>query len=274
MTRFRVFPSLAASEKRPHLAEPFQRFRDESSPLPKRIDSLLERLYPGLGWRPLWLSALAAWSFTLYFHHGMPGDAPQWFTEGAERLTGIRAVGFHMHGWAHLSAVVFLLLIPLAICRRAEGWTPSDLGFRVRGIRREFLLVVALWVAFIPFIWLVSGTEAFQRTYPRLGPAETDASLFFWYQAFYLVKWTAWEFFFRGFMLFGFKRDFGIQAVLVSSIPYALVHMGKPELEMFSAFLGGLVLCAIALKSRSIWPGVFLHSMVATTMDFFASTWW
>jgi membrane protease YdiL (CAAX protease family) len=42
---------------------------------------------------------------------------------------------------------------------------------------------------------------------------------------------------------------------------------------MFSAFLAGLILCYIALRSKSIWPGVFLHSMVATTMDFFAAAW-
>jgi membrane protease YdiL (CAAX protease family) len=242
--------------------------------VPGRIDAFLERLYPGMGWRPLWLSALATWSFVLYYHHGQPRDAPVWFLDLGTRVTGIDVPGFHQHGWAHLAAVVLLFLIPMGICWAAEGWKPTELGFRVKGIRREFLLVVALWAAFIPVIWLASGAEAFQRTYPRLGAAETDASLFVAYQGFYLVKWAAWEFFFRGFILFGFKKDFGTKAVLVSCIPYALVHVGKPELEMFSAFLGGLVLCAIALKSKSIWPGVFLHSMVATTMDFFASTWW
>jgi membrane protease YdiL (CAAX protease family) len=240
----------------------------------RRIESILERVYPGMGWRPLWMSAMAAWCFVLYYHHGQPRMAPDWFQDLGIRITGIQDIGFHQHGWAHLTAVILLFVIPVGICRLAEGWTPRDLGFRVKGIRREFLLVVVLWLAFIPLIWVASLTDAFQRTYPRLGGAETDALLFVYYQAFYLVKWTVWEFFWRGFILFGFKEDFGTKAVLMSSIPYTLVHVGKPELEMASAFLGGLVLCAIALKSKSIWPGVFLHSMVATTMDFFASTWW
>jgi membrane protease YdiL (CAAX protease family) len=240
----------------------------------KRIEAVLERVYPGMGWRPLWLSALATWAFVLYYHHGQPRVAPAWFIELGTGLTGIEVVGFHQHGWAHLTAVLLLFLIPMGICWLAEGWTPVDLGFRVRGTKREFLIVLGMWLTFIPVIWLFSGTEAFDRTYPRLGPAETDAALFFYYQAFYLVKWTSWEFFFRGFILFGFEHDFGIKAVLVSCIPYALVHVGKPEMEMISAFLGGLILCAIALKSRRLWPGVFLHSTVATTMDFFASAWW
>ena len=109
---------------------------------------------------------------------------------------------------------------------------------------------------------------------PRLPEARADAGLFALYQALYLIKWTAWEFFFRGFLLFGFKRDLGSVAVLLSTVPFALMHVGKPEAEMASAVVGGLVLCWIALRSKSIWPGVVIHSLVATTMDFFASTWW
>ena len=38
--------------------------------------------------------------------------------------------------------------------------------------------------------------------------------------------------------------------------------------------IAGLVLCFISLKSRSVWPGVLLHWLVASTMDFFACDWW
>ena len=134
--------------------------------------------------------------------------------------------------------------------------------------------MLALWLIFVPVIWYFSSTPSFAAYYPRLKAARADAGLFFLYQAYYLVKWTAWEFFFRGFMLFGFRRDLGASAILISTIPFVIMHVGKPEAEVFSAFVGGMILCAIALKSRSIWPGVIIHSMVATTMDFFASTWW
>ncbi len=52
------------------------------------------------------------------------------------------------------------------------------------------------------------------------------------------------------------------------------MHIGKPEAEVLGAVVAGLVLCYLAMRSRSIWPGVLLHSLVASTMDFFASTWW
>ena len=240
----------------------------------KRIDSLLDRTFPGLGWRPLWMAALAAWALCFYWLYGLPEAAPGWFLDLGRRLTGIQAVGFHLHGWGHLSAVVVLLIVPLTLCRVGTDMGLRELGLGVGGAGREFRLVLLLWLAFVPLIWLVSGTEAFSQAYPRLPEAETSAGLFSAYEAFYLVKWTSWEFFFRGFMLFGFFRDFGTRAVLVSTIPFTLVHVGKPELEVFSAFLAGLVLCFVAMRAKSIWPGVFLHSMVATTMDLFAVGWW
>ena len=240
----------------------------------KRVYGFLERVFPGMGWRPLWMTVCATWALVIYYHHGQPQAAPDWFLETGRRLTGIENASFLMHGWAHLSALAILFIVPLGICRLFIGLGPGALGLRVRGAGREFRLVFWMWLAFIPAIWLFSGTESFSQTYPRLTAAETDLELFFLYQSFYLVKWASWEFFFRGFMLFGFMRDFGARAVLVSTIPFTLMHVGKPEVEMISALPAGLILCFIALRSKSIWPGVFLHSMVATTMDFFASSWW
>jgi membrane protease YdiL (CAAX protease family) len=126
----------------------------------------------------------------------------------------------------------------------------------------------------LPLVWLASGTPAFQKTYPLLKEAETSAFLFFGYHGYYLLKWTAWEFFFRGFMLFGFKHDIGGRAVLISTLPFVIIHMNKPEAEMLGSIIAGFALCWIALRSKSIWPGVMIHWLVAMAMDFFASSWW
>ena len=240
----------------------------------ERLQAWLSAFLPDLAWRPIWMGALSTWLLVIYWYQGSPKAAPQWFLEAESRLTGIGIEMFHRQAWSHACAVVLLLLVPLAVARFGAGLKPSDLGLRIRGAGREVLLVLALWLIFVPVIWYFSTTPSFAAYYPRLKAARADASLFVLYQAYYLVKWTAWEFFFRGFMLFGFRRDLGASAILISTIPFAVMHVGKPEAEVLSAFVGGMILCAIALKSRSIWPGVIIHSLVATTMDFFASTWW
>ncbi len=235
---------------------------------------MVQQLFPGMGLRPLYLCALSAWLLILYHHHGGGPDAPRWFLEGSEHALGIHDRQFHEHLWAHVSALVLLMIVPLLVCWRLEGWTPRDLGFRIRGAGKEVFVVLALWAAMIPLVYLVHDSASFAQTYPRLDAARGNMQLYFIYESFYLVKWIAWEFFFRGFMLFGLGRDFLNRAVLVSTIPFALMHFGKPELETASAVIAGLVLCFIALRSKSIWPGVLLHWLVASTMDFFAAEWW
>ena len=243
-------------------------------PKTPKLEALTERIFPGMGWRPLWLSVVSAVCLTVYHFHGRWSAAPDWFLNFSVSLTGIRVERFHQAGWSHLLALVLLMAIPLLIAWFAEGWKPQDLGLSIRGAGSEFALCFGLWVAMLPLVWLASGTPSFQRTYPLLKAAETSAFLFGGYHAYYLLKWVAWEFFFRGFMLFGFKHDMGSRAVLVSTLPFVIIHMNKPEAEMLGSIAAGLVLCWIALRSKSIWPGVMIHWLVAMSMDFFASTWW
>lgn len=235
--------------------------------------SFLDRIFPDMGLRPLWLTVLSALCLVVYRYHGGLRACPEWFVPWGRSLTGIDSNLFHRFGWYHLSAFVVLMLVPLFVCRIA-GMKPTDLGLSPRKAGTEFLLVLGLWVAFLPAAWVLSGTEPFARYYPRLPQAEKDASLFLAYEGLYLVKWIAWEFFFRGFMLFGFKKDLGTKAVLISTIAYVLMHFGKPEAEVFASLAAGFILCWIALRAKSIWPGVALHWLVATSLDFFASTWW
>ena len=227
-----------------------------------------------MGWRPLYLTACAIWLMVLYHHHGGGSEAPDWFIHASVDLLGFEMLQFHQHLWSHACAVVLLMIAPLLICWFGEGWSPRDLGFRVKGAGPEIAVVLVLWALMIPIIYVIHDNPSFRNTYPRLDAAATSPEFYLLFEAFYLVKWIAWEFFFRGFMLFGLQKDFMRRAVLVSTIPFALMHYGKPELEMASAVIAGLILCFISLRSRSIWPGVLLHWLVASTMDFFAASWW
>ncbi len=240
----------------------------------KRFDRLVERLFPGMGARALLMGMLAALCLVVYHHHGDFGSMPAWFLAKSQAVTGIEHVRFHEHGWSHLVALLVLMLVPLGLMWALGKMGPVKLGLGVRGAHREILFVLGLWAAFLPVIWLVSGTEAFARTYPRFEPAAASLAMFAAYEGFYLVKWISWEFFFRGFMLFGFERIVGSRAVIVSTLPFVIMHFGKPEAEVLGSVFAGFILCFIALRSRSIWPGVILHWMVATSMDLFASTWW
>lgn len=53
-------------------------------------------------------------------------------------------------------------------------------------------------------------------------------------------------------------------------ITYALLHIQKPFLEALASVIAGLVPWFLALKSRSIWPGIVVRCGVAFSMDLFA----
>ena len=51
------------------------------------------------------------------------------------------------------------------------------------------------------------------------------------------------------------------------TVPYCMIHFGKPMPETFGAIGAGVVLGFMSLKTRSIWLGAMLHVAVAWSMD-------
>jgi membrane protease YdiL (CAAX protease family) len=69
----------------------------------------------------------------------------------------------------------------------------------------------------------------------------------------------AWEFFFRGWALWTLGRKFGTDAVWLQVVPFALMHMWKPEVEQLSTILGGAFFGILAWRTKSFLYGWLLH---------------
>ena len=80
------------------------------------------------------------------------------------------------------------------------------------------------------------------------------------------------EFFFRGFLVWGLRRRFGAYAIVVMTIPYCMIHFGKPLPETLASIIAGLALGFMSLRTSSIVLGAAIHMTVALSMDF-ASMW-
>lgn len=68
-------------------------------------------------------------------------------------------------------------------------------------------------------------------------------------------------------MLFGLKEKFGYYAVFIQTIPFVILHNGKPAVETFGAIAAGIMLGLLALRTGSIYYGVIIHSAVMINMD-------
>ena len=73
-------------------------------------------------------------------------------------------------------------------------------------------------------------------------------------------------------MLFGLEKKYGaFTAILIQTIPSAIVHIGKPASESFAAILAGLVFGYLAIRTRSIFYSFILHAAVGIGTDIFVT---
>jgi membrane protease YdiL (CAAX protease family) len=79
------------------------------------------------------------------------------------------------------------------------------------------------------------------------------------------VDLFAWEFIWRGFMLFAFARAFGPGAAIwLQAIPFAFMHLGKPEVETLTTLFGGVGFGFIAWQTQSFFYPFLIHWFIAS----------
>jgi membrane protease YdiL (CAAX protease family) len=168
--------------------------------------------------------------------------------------------------WAGSSVVLFLLL-PLLFLRLA-GMRPRDAGWSLAGAGRHLVVYAALFAVMVPALAWAASRPEFTNTYPFVASARRSKEIFWRWEVAYLLQFLALEAFFRGYLLFTLARRLGASAVPVMTVPYAMIHFHKPFAECLGAIGAGWILGLLALRYRSFFGGVLLHSAVAFTMDF------
>lgn len=87
------------------------------------------------------------------------------------------------------------------------------------------------------------------------------------YEVAYLFNFIQVELLFRGFFVIGLGYYLGSKSVLPMVAIYAALHFGKPIGETISSVFGGYILGILALKSRNIYGGIFIHMGIAGLME-------
>ncbi len=132
------------------------------------------------------------------------------------------------------------------------------------------IVLVYLPLAFLG-AWVLSGQAAFQVRYPPFRPAAFHWGLFFTFEAFSLFYWIGWEYLWRGFVLFGTARTFGVYAIFIQMVPFAMLHYGKPLPEAILSIAGGLAVGALVWRCRAFWIAVPLHVTQIFALDFWCA---
>ena len=163
----------------------------------------------------------------------------------------------------------FYFVVPVVTIKIFFKEDLADYGLRWQGAFKNYWLYIVMLCVMVPLVAFFSTTQSFQAKYPFYDLAEGEKLWpYFWiWEALYFLQFFALEFFFRGFMVHGLKRRFGFYSVFVMTIPYCMIHFGKPLPETIAAIAAGIVLGTLSLKSRSILLGVAIHYSVGLMMD-------
>ncbi len=157
------------------------------------------------------------------------------------------------------SSLVFYCLIPLGIVVLVLREDPRRFGLTLGDWRKGLLFSVAGIVVMGVVIAGLARLEEFRWYYARGFFEERQTQRILEFALRQGIYMFSWEFIFRGFMLFGLRERLGSLAVWVQAIPFAIMHLGKPELETLSTIFGGAAFGYIDLKSRSVLPSVVIH---------------
>ena len=72
------------------------------------------------------------------------------------------------------------------------------------------------------------------------------------------------EFLIRGFLMFTLLRTIGPLGIVVAQMPFVFTHLGKPEIELFSTLIGGMVFGWLDWRTRSILWSALGHVYILT----------
>lgn len=175
--------------------------------------------------------------------------------------------------WWVAVVTIFYLIGPLLMIKFGWNADASDFGLKLRIEPGFWKLLAACTAVMLPLVYLVSLTSGFAAKYPFLRIFNDEPyigrTLLVW-ELIYFVQFFGLEFFFRGFLVHSLKRSLGLYSIFVMTVPYCMIHFGKPPAETFSAIAAGIFLGWLGYRNGSIWLGLALHCTVAFSMDIFA----
>ena len=165
-----------------------------------------------------------------------------------------------------LDRLVLYALGPLLVIVAAFRDSPTRYGVRLGDWRAGASLALVGCAVMTPIVlWFASQPDA--RSY--YAPSWSDLPDVLVTNAIDLVSA---EFLFRGFLMFGLIRALGPIGVLIATVPFALSHLTKPELELISTLGGGLLYGWLAWRTGSIVWGAAAHVYILTLVMAAAAT--
>ncbi len=173
------------------------------------------------------------------------------------RITGTKAY----------DRMILYFVIPMLVILLLFRDKPADYGFQLGDWRRGLMWTVIGCIGMAVILWFLAKTPAMQRYYDAKAPESTPYLIYI-----NAVDLFGWEFMWRGFVLFGLAQVLGPgPAIWLQAVPFAFMHLGKPEIEAITTIFGGAAFGFVAWQSGSFIYPFLIHWFIASFTMLLAS---
>lgn len=155
-----------------------------------------------------------------------------------------------------LGTFIYCAVCPIAVIFIILRKNPLDFGLRLGNPRIWGLHVGVICLIAAVVLFASSFSSSLQSFYQE---QNFDLLNYFWTSC---ISLFAWEFIYRGYLLFGLKDKLKEGAILLQTIPFALMHLGKPEMETISTIFTGIIFGYVAYRGKSFWPAFIIHLFI------------
>jgi membrane protease YdiL (CAAX protease family) len=163
-----------------------------------------------------------------------------------------------------LDDLFLYLVIPLLIILLIFRENPIRYGLTLGHWKESLAWTLGGMVLMAATAWGFMQLPDFRDYYVHYYTALRNPEGSFWHGvAMSGLQMFAWEFLFRGFLLFALAELFGPYAIWIQMVPFAMAHFGKPELETYSSIAGGVLSGWVAYRVKSFYPSWIIHWALA-----------
>jgi membrane protease YdiL (CAAX protease family) len=163
-----------------------------------------------------------------------------------------------------INYLIYFAILPVLTILIILRKNPLDYGLRIGNYKLWGLYIALTVIIGIPILYVGAHFSSISHYYTRR----------FDYYSF-LTQMVpllfAWEYLLRGFLLFGLKEKFKEGSILIQMVPFTLLHLGKPEIEILLCIPMGIWFGYVAYRSKSFWPAFIIHVFINFTLKYFVN---
>ena len=172
--------------------------------------------------------------------------------------------------FSFFTGLVLFGLVPIIIIKSVFHEPLSRYGVQIGDARFGWLAVLVMAPVMIALTYPSANNPQFLAQYPLFKGATASAGIFAGHSMLLLMYYLGYEMLMRGFIQFGLREQLGDwNAILVQTAVSTLFHIGKPDGEIFSAILGGIIWGIVVFRSRSLLYVLIVHWLLGVSLEYF-----